>query len=429
MKDAFKVYTPLVLLVIVGFAIGAYFIRPAPPSSIRMATGAPGGAYAAFGEHFKAALAVDGIDVELIETSGSLDNLRLLSSDDDSIDVAFLQGGIGNKDEHPDLVSLASLYPEPLWLFVRTDKRLSPSRGLADFRIAIGAKGSGTSVLVENLLSLSYDDDAVERVHLGGAAAAKALMAGNVDAAIYVGGNTAVIQNLMTTPGIDLTPFPRTETFPRLFHFLSVETLPEGIIDLKKNIPPRLVTMLSTTANLVAHEDLHPAIASLLLRAASKIHGGGGLFSAPGEFPSTRYVDFPISDDAARYFEKGPSFLQRYLPFWAANLVQRMIVMLIPIVTLLLPLVRFAPPFLRWRVRRRIYRWYENVRDAETAARASLSDAERASVLNTLDALQAEVGALEVPLGYTDQLFQLRLHIQFVRRLIKNGELSAEAAS
>jgi TRAP-type uncharacterized transport system substrate-binding protein len=173
MKDAFKVYTPLVLLVIVGFAIGAYFIRPAPPSSIRMATGAPGGAYAAFGEHFKAALAVDGIDVELIETSGSLDNLRLLSSDDDSIDVAFLQGGIGNKDEHPDLVSLASLYPEPLWLFVRTDKRLSPSRGLADFRIAIGAKGSGTSVLVENLLSLSYDDDAVERVHLGGAAAAK----------------------------------------------------------------------------------------------------------------------------------------------------------------------------------------------------------------------------------------------------------------
>lgn len=429
MKDAFKIYTPFVLLVIVGFAVAAYFIRPAPPSSIRMATGAPGGAYAAFGEQFKAALAVDGIDVELIETSGSLDNLGLLSGDDDKIDVAFLQGGIGNKDEHPDLVSLASLYPEPLWLFVRADKRPSPSRGLAEFRIAIGAKGSGTSVLVENLLSLSYDDNAGERIYLGGAAAAKALLAGDVDAAIYVGGNTTVIQDLMTTPGIDLMSFPRTETFPRLYHFLSVETLPEGIIDLKKNIPPRMVTLLSTTANLVAHEDLHPAIASLLLRAADKIHGGGGLFSAPGEFPSTRYVDFPMSADAARYFEKGPSFLQRYLPFWAANLVQRMIVMLIPIATLLLPFLKFAPPFLRWRVRRRIYKWYENVRDAETAARASSSDADRASVLKTLDALQTEVGAIEVPLGYTDQLYQLRLHIQFVRRLIKNGELSAEAAS
>jgi len=208
-----------------------------------------------------------------------------------------------------------------------------------------------------------------------------------------------------------------------------VETLPEGIIDLKKNLPPRLVTLLATNANLVAHEDLHPAIASLLLRAAHKIHGGGGLFAAPGEFPSMRYVDFPISDDAARYFEKGPSFLQRYLPFWAANLVQRLIVLLIPIATLLLPFVRFAPPFLRWRVRRRIYKWYENVRVAEAAGRADLSDAERADVLETLDVVQAEVGALDVPLGYTDQLFQLRLHIEFVRQLIESGEVAAQAAS
>ena len=393
MRDAFKLYIPLVLVVIAGFAIAAHFIRPAPPSSIRMATGAPGGAYAAFGAQYKAALAADGIDVELIETSGSLDNLRLLGNDADKIDVAFLQGGIGNRKDHPDLVSLASLYPEPLWLFVRANKRPSPSRGLAGFRIAVGAKGSGTGVLVEELLSLSYTDDALERVYLGGAAAAKALLAGKVDAATYVGGKTSVIQDLMTSPGIDLVPFPRTETFPRLYHFLSVETLPEGIIDLKKNLPPRLVTLLATNANLVAHEDLHPAIASLLLRAAHKIHGGGGLFAAPGEFPSMRFVDFPISDDAARYFEKGPSFLQRYLPFWAANLVQRLIVLLIPIVTLLLPLVRFAPPFLRWRVRRRIYKWYENVRAAEAAGRADLSDAERAGVLETLDGLQAEVGA------------------------------------
>ncbi|MDH3704198.1 MAG: ABC transporter substrate-binding protein, partial [Alphaproteobacteria bacterium] len=204
MRDAFKIYTPFVLVVLIGFAVAAYFIRPAPPSSIRLATGAPGGAYAAFGEQYKAALAVDGIDVDLIETSGSLDNLRLLASDADKVDVAFLQGGIGNKDDHPNLVSLASLYPEPLWLFVRADKRPSPSRGLAGFRIAVGAKGSGTGVLVEDLLSLSYTDDALERVYLGGGAAAKALLAGEVDAATYVGGKTTVIQDLMTTPGIDL---------------------------------------------------------------------------------------------------------------------------------------------------------------------------------------------------------------------------------
>ncbi len=429
MKDGFKVYAPFVLLVIAGFAVAAYFIRPAPPSSIRLATGSPGGAYAAYGKQFKAALAIEGIEVKLVETSGSMDNLRLLASEDDPVDVAFLQGGIGDKDEHPDLVSLASLYPEPLWLLIRADKRPSPSNGLAGLRIAIGAKGSGTGVLVETLLSLSYHEDAVERLRIGGAAAANALVAGDVDAAFFVGAKTSVIQDLMTTPGIDVMPFPRTEAFPRLYHFLSVETLPEGIIDLKKNIPPRPVSLLSTTANLVAHEDLHPAIISLLLRAADEIHSRGGLFSTPGEFPSMRYVDFPISEDAARYFEKGPGFLQQYLPFWAANLVQRLIVLLIPIFTLLLPLVRFAPPLLRWRIRRRIYRWYDDVRDAETAARVGKTEGERDRVLKELDRLQAEVGAIDVPLGYADQLFQLRLHIQFVRQLITKGEISEQAAS
>jgi TRAP transporter TAXI family solute receptor len=429
MGDAFKIYAPLVLVIIAGFAVAAYFIRPAPPSSIRMATGAPGGAYAAFGQKFKAALAVDGIDVELVETSGSLDNLQRLTNDDDTVDVAFLQGGIGNKKDHPNLVSLASLYPEPLWLFVRADKRPSPSRGLAGLRIAIGAEGSGTSVLIEELLSKLYDDGALERVFLGGQAASAALLAGDINAAAYVGGITPVIRKLMTTPGIDLIPFPRTETFPRLYHFLLVETLPAGLVDLKKLIPPKVVTLLATTANLVTRDDLHPAVASLLLQAASRIHGGGDLFSAPGEFPSIRYVDFPISADAARYFEKGPGFLQRYLPFWAANLVQRLIVLLIPIATLLLPFLRFAPPFLQWRVRRRIYKWYENVRDVEAAARADNSEAGRARVLATLDLLQAEVGALDVPLGYTDQLYQLRLHIQFVRQLIENGELATDAQS
>ncbi|MBT6441258.1 MAG: hypothetical protein HOK61_02430 [Alphaproteobacteria bacterium] len=132
-----------------------------------------------------------------------------------------------------------------------------------------------------------------------------------------------------------------------------------------------------------------------------------------------------MSDDAARYFENGPGFLHQYLPFWAANLVQRLIVLLIPIATVLLPFVRFAPPFLRWRVRRRIYRWYENVRVAEAAARAETSDVERARILEILYELQAEVGGIEVPLGYTDQLYQLRLHIRFVRQLIENRELTA----
>lgn len=429
MWDAIKVYGPFALLVIAGFAVAAHFVKPAPPSSIRMGTGSPGGVYAAMGEKYRQALAADGIEVELVETNGSMANLVLLTTADDGVDVAFMQGGIGSQVDAPDLVSLGSLYPEALWVFGRIDSRPPNPRDLKGYRLAIGAEGSGSSILANDILtSMGMDEDAVERVFIGGEEAAAALMQGDVDGVVYVsGGESTTIRALMTAPGIELRPFPRAEAYARLYKFLSVVTLPEGIVDLKNNIPPETVTMLATTASLVARDDLHPAIQSLLLRAARRIHDPGGLFSAPGEFPSPRLTDFPLSDEARRYYEKGPSFLDRYLPFWAANLVQRGIVLVIPLVTLLLPFFKFGPPLYQWRVRRRIYKWYDNVRHIESDARAAPSEAERARSVAALDVLQSEVGKLKVPLSYADQLFALRLHIQFVRKLIESGEVAGGA--
>ncbi|NJO67578.1 MAG: ABC transporter substrate-binding protein, partial [Rhodospirillales bacterium] len=170
MRDALKVYAPLVLLVIAGFAVAAYFIRPAPPTSIRMATGSDGGAYAAFGEQYKAALAVDGIDVQLVPSEGSLANLQLLSREEDPVDVAFVQGGVGDRERYPHLVSLASLYPEPVWLFIRSAKAPSSTLDLNGLRMAIGADGSGSSVFAEGLLStLGVSEEAVKRIAIGGA--------------------------------------------------------------------------------------------------------------------------------------------------------------------------------------------------------------------------------------------------------------------
>ncbi len=429
MWDVIKVYGPFALLVIAGFAVAAHFIQPAPPSKIRMATGSPGGVYASMGEKYRKALAVDGIDVELVETSGSMSNLVLLTTADDGVDVAFMQGGIGSQVDAPDLVSLGSLYPEALWVFGRTDRRPINSRDLKGYRLAIGAEGSGSSVLANDLLTtMGMDEDAVVRVFLGGKEAAEALLQGEVDGLVYVsGGESTTIRALMVAPGIELRPFHRAETYARLYNYLSVVTLPEGIVDLKNNIPPETVTMLATTASLVARDDLHPAIQSLLLRAARDIHDPGGLFAEPGEFPSPHFTDFPLSDEAERFYEKGPSFLNRYLPFWAANLVQRLIVLAIPLVTLLLPFFKFAPPLYQWRIRRRIYKWYENVRGIEYAARAATSGAEHARAVADLDVLQGEVGKVKVPLSYADQLFALRLHIQFVRNLIESGEIAKGA--
>ncbi len=429
MWDALKVYGPFALLVIAGFWVAAHFIQPAPPSKIRMATGSPGGVYASMGEKYRQALAANGIDVELVETNGSMANLVLLTSEQDGVDVAFMQGGIGSQVETPDLVSLGSLYPEALWVFARKDRVPPNPRDLDGYRLAIGEEGSGSAVLADDVLTtMGMDEDSVERVFIGGQDAASALLRGDVDGAVYVmGGESSTIRELMLAPEIELRPFGRAATLARLYDFLAEVTLPQGIIDLRRNIPAETVTMLATTAALVAREDLHPAIQSLLLRAAKRIHDPGGLFADPGEFPSPRYVDFPLSDEARRYYEKGPSFLDRYLPFWAANLVQRLIVLLIPLVTLLIPFFKFGPPLYQWQIRRRIYKWYDNVRAIENTARAATSDEERGECVADLDKVQSEAGRIKVPLSYTDQLFALRLHVQFVRNMITNGEIPATA--
>lgn len=430
MWDVIKVYGPFALLVIAGFAVAAHFIKPAPPSSIRMATGSPGGVYAAMGEKYRKALAVDGIEVELVKTTGSMANLVLLTSERDGVDAAFMQGGIGTRVDVPDLVSLGSLYPEALWVFARKDRRPPNPRDLEGYRLAIGAEGSGSSVLANDILTtMGMDEDAVERIFIGGEEAATALQRGDVDGAVYVsGGESTTIRKLMLSPDIELRPFGRAATYARLYTFLSEVTLPEGIADLRRNIPPETVSMLATNASLVARKDLHPAIQSLLLQTARRIHDPGGLFAKPGEFPSQRFTDFPLSDEARRFYDKGPGFLDRHLPFWAANLVQRLIILLIPLITLLLPFFKFAPPLYQWRIRRRIYKWYENVRDIENRARAGPSGAERTRAVAELDDLQSEVGNVKVPLSYTDQLFALRLHIQFVRQLIGGAEIEASAA-
>jgi len=194
--------------------------------------------------------------------------------------------------------------------------------------------------------------------------------------------------------------------------------------------PPADVTLLAPAAALVAREDLHPAIIDRLIQAATEVHGGGQLFTEPGQFPSPRFVELPISPDAERYLRLGPTFLRRHLPFWAAAMVERFMIMLIPIVTLLLPLLRFAPPVYKWQVRRRIFRWYGTLRDIEERALASAAPAERAECMRQLDTVEEEVGKMQIPLGYAESHYHLRTHIEFIRHKIApaKGPLHPEAS-
>ncbi len=421
MRDFLKFYAPIAILIVAGFAVTSRFVNPAPPRHVRLASGSPQGAYAASAQRYRDILARDGITLDVLNTSGSLDNLSLLQAPAGGVDVAFVQGGTGAPDT-PGLVSLGSVFFEPLWVFVRGSVPARYLRDLAGRRLALGVEGSGTRALALQVLRASGVPDGSNLLSMGGDEAVEALLHGAVDAAFFVTARPQPqLDPLLRAKTVRLMSLAQADAFSQQFRFLSKIILPEGRLDLSANIPAEDVTLLAPAAALVGREGLHPAIIDRLIQAAVEVHGGGQLFSAPGQFPSPRFVDIPMSSDAERYLRSGPTFFRRHLPFWAATMVERFLVMLIPIATLMLPLLRFAPPVYNWQVRRRIYRWYGALRDIEQRALTANTDAERADMLAQLERVERDVGKIHVPLGYAESHYHLRTHIHFVRWVIETG--------
>ena len=364
MADYFKVYGPIFVLVLLGFLATYQFVDPAPPRQLTIATGAEGGAYAVYGARYRDLLAREGIEVTLVASRGSVENLELLAGDKGlgdgpPVDIAFVQSGIGTPGAFPQLLALASLYFEPLWVFSSGIEAPGRLTELAGRRLAVGAEGSGTRYVALQLLAANGigDGDGTRINPLGGAEAATALQLGLADAAFLVTAKrSSILTELLQQQGIELMSFERAEAYERRFSHLSAVVLPEGVLDLAGNLPDHDITLVSPVATLVAREDVHPALIDLVMRAASEIHGGPGLFEDAGQFPSPRNVDFPLSPEAERFFKSELGFLHRVLPFWAATFVDRTWVLILPVLTLLIPLMRIAPPTYRWQVRRRIFR-------------------------------------------------------------------------
>ena len=421
--DFLKVFGPALILTVAGFALAYVFVEPAPPRSFTIATGREDGAYHRYALSYRDILARDGITLNLKGSSGSLENLDLLSDPGSGVEAAFVQGGIAEPAGADDLRALASLYYEPLWIFARGATPPVRLPELTGLRLAIGAEGSGTrAVALQLLADNGLAEGAAELLPLGGMAAVEALAAGEVDAAFFVASATAsFIARLLETPGIAPVSLARAEAYARRYRHFSHLSLPEGVIDFADNLPSRDVELLAPAATLVARDDLHPALIVLLLQAAAEVHSEGGLFEEPGAFPSRRYLDLPLHETAQRYFDAGPPFLQRFLPFWAADLIDRLKILLLPLITLMIPLFRIVPPTYRWRIRSRIYRWYRELQAIDDALGEAAAADDAGRLRAELDRIEAEVKQVTVPLSYADALYHLRLHIDFVRRRLPAG--------
>ncbi len=415
----------LIIALVIGatLLVALHFVRPAPPDKFVLSTGSVDGAYHLYGTRYRELIAKEKIDVVLRPSSGSGENLSRLTSPESGVDVALIQGGVAVHGKEYGLVSLAALYYEPLWIFYRGTTELTLLTQLAGKRIAVGPEGSGTRALVDNMLHASgalRPDTPL--LPLTGMAAAEALMAGKIDAALFVIGTDApVVKKLLAAPGIRLMSLSQAEALTRRFSYLSTVTLPRGMIDLADDIPAANVRMVATTAYLVAREDLHPALVSVLLQAVSRVHSGPGIFRKAGEFPAPREGDFPVSEDAQRFFKSGPPFLQRYMPFWVANLIERLLVLFVPLIVVLIPVMRIMPAFYNWRVKSKVFRWYRELRKVEVEARRHPDDYDTAELLARLDEIEEGVEAARVPLTYWDYVYTLRGHIDLVRARLING--------
>lgn len=436
-RDLLITAGPLALLALV-LLVGAYWlVNPAPPKRVVLATGPAQGAYAEFGQRYREHLARHGIEVELRETAGSAENLRLLRDLRSPVEFAFVQGGADARrlDEAADpddsLLGLGSLFHEPVWIFYREasarrllrQPRVDQLAQLQGWRFNIGAEGSGVTQLMLRLLELNgVAAEAVQLSRLAATPAVVALLEGQLDALAFTSApESPLVQMLLQTPGIVLHDFKQAEAYTRRLPLLTPVVLPRGVIDLARDLPPRDIHLVAPTAMLVAHDDAHPALQQLFVQAAREIHGEAGWFQRRGDFPNPRGTEFPLSKEAERFYQSGPSWLQRYLPFWLANLIDRMWVLLASLIVVLIPLSRVVPPLYELRVRSRVFRWYGKLRalEAELEDGGEPGPEQASELLARLDALDARVAQVVVPLSHADELYALRSHIHGVRKKLR----------
>ena len=402
---------------LVAFAVLLAVLSPAPPRTVQMATGAEGSAYAEFGERYRELLARHGVTLELVPTNGAVDNVRKLNDAKSGVSVAFVQGGFADAAQAADLVSLGTVFYEPVWLFIRGDLPRASADMLKGRRVSIGPEGSGTRKLASELITaVGLDLSGAEVLDLTALKSGEALLRGEIDMVVMVAPwEYPVVRQLLASARVNAIPFKRADAHIALRPYLNKLVVPQGVADLAHDRPPTDVALVAPKCSLVVRNDLHPAIQYLLLEAAMQVHSRPGIFQKAGQFPAAEPIDFPLSDQAQRFYHAGPPFLQRYLPFWMAVFVARLLVLLIPILGVAYPAIRLLQAIYGWGMRRRIFNLYGELKfleaDLEARAPGTPADDLRAS----LEKLEYKANHMRVPVTFAHLLYTVRVHIGLVR--------------
>lgn len=417
----------IMVIIIVGLVIifaCFWFFHSAPPKTITITSGEKGSAYYSVAEKYATILARDGVKLIILPSAGSVENLQRLTDPVFKVDIGFVQAGLAKGQNIEKLVSLGSVSYQPLLVFHRLPQRVEILSQLAGKRIAVGRQGSGTRKLALTLLAVNGIEPggAATLLELEGEEAAATLIAGKADAIFLMADSASsqTMRSLLRTPGIGLVNFTQADAYVRRIGYLNKLTMPKGAMEFGKNIPSGDVTLVCPTIELIARDNLHPALSDLLLAAAVEIHGRAALFQNRGDFPAALENEFKISDDAKRFYKSGKSFFYRYLPFWLASLINRILVVFVPLIIILIPGLKSIPALFRWRMSLRINRWYRRMLLVEHDAMTQHLPEKLAQLAERIDEIESEVNTMKVPASYGEQFYVLRTHINFVRNKIQN---------
>lgn len=413
---------PALVLILVAFLLAMRFMPPPPPKEVTITTGSESGGYYAFARRYAEIIGRHGVRVVVATSAGSIENLKRMQDPASGYAIGLLQGGIGDSASAPSLMSVGRVFHEPLWVFYRgeTIARLADLRGK---RLGVGVEGSGTRALVDDVLKAGgIGPQAATLVPVTGQQAVDSLRKGELDVVfLALAPQAPIIQDLVRAADVKLMSFSQADALTKVFPYLARLTLPQGVFDLGANIPDRDVTLVAAQAGLVVQSTLHPAIIALLAEAAQEVHGKSSLFARAGEFPTHYDPAFEMDPDALRYYKSGPTFWKRILPYWLANLVERAIVFLVPLLTVMIPLVKIVPVMYRWRFRQRLLHWYARLKEVESdVAELPRGASDSAGDLhNQLDYIDDAVSRLPVPLQFAEQFYNLRNHLDLVRGRLK----------
>lgn len=421
---------PLLLVLLISLMGVWWYADPPPPRHVVMATGQPGGFYDALGKKYAEFFEKKGITLELLSTKGAAENIEFLADRKNPVQAAFVQAGVINPHGIKGVQSLGAIAYEPIWLFYR-GKQIkednfqeikAQSRYFLNSRMSVGEEGSGTYAQAMQILRASGFEEGAHFLYLSGTKSVEALQKGQIDAAFIVDSYEAPnIQALLADQSLNLSSFPRAEAYTRLLPYMQILNIPTGSFSLKRNFPSKDIKLMASTTNLLIDDRMHPALQFLFLEAAREINGKSTFFSEDGEFPSFKHTGFPESPVALHYEKNGSPLLMTYLPFWLAELVNRLIFVFLPFCALAYPVLLTLPGYRNKRMRRKINELYGVLKSYEQELTNSFQSETKDEYLKKLDQLEYQALQLKVSKSMASDYYALRTSIDYVRNCLNRG--------